>query len=51
MLNVIAEAARRRLPYVYLGYFVPGCTSLAYKANFVPNEILGDDGRWHEFKE
>ena len=49
--NVIAEAARRDLPYVYLGYFVPDCTSLAYKARFVPNEILGSDGCWHEFRE
>ena len=51
VLNVIAEAARRRLPFVYLGYFVPGCSSLAYKARFGPNQILGEDGRWHDFKE
>jgi arginine-tRNA-protein transferase len=51
VLNVIAEAARRRVPYVYLGYFVPGCSSLAYKARFAPNQILGEDGRWHDFKE
>lgn len=51
VLNVIAEAARRQLPFVYLGYFVPGCSSLAYKARFVPNQILGVDGRWLDFKE
>jgi leucyl-tRNA---protein transferase len=51
VLNVIAEGARRGLPFVYLGYFVPGCSSLAYKGNFAPNEILGEDGRWRNFKE
>jgi leucyl-tRNA---protein transferase len=51
VLNVIAEAARRGLPFVYMGYFVQGCSSLAYKARFVPNQILGDDDRWHDFKE
>jgi arginine-tRNA-protein transferase len=51
VLNVIAEAARRELPFVYLGYFVPGCSSLAYKAKFAPNQILAEDGRWHDFKE
>jgi arginine-tRNA-protein transferase len=35
------ELARRRgLPHVYLGYRVDGCASLAYKANFRPQERL-----------
>lgn len=34
----IAEAQRRRLPHVYLGYFVGGCRSLEYKARFRPSE-------------
>ena len=49
-LNVIAEAARRRMPFAYLGYYVPGCSSLAYKARFAPNQIF-EDGHWHNFRE
>ncbi|MBL9026477.1 MAG: arginyltransferase [Myxococcales bacterium] len=33
-------AARRGIPYVYLGYQVEGCRSLAYKASFLPQEQL-----------
>jgi leucyl-tRNA---protein transferase len=48
----ILEAARHRgLRHVYLGYFVAGCASLEYKANFQPNEILGPDGMWRPFRE
>ncbi len=50
VLNVIAEAERRRLPHVYLGYHVAGCRSLAYKANFAPNEILTPAGAWVPFR-
>jgi arginine-tRNA-protein transferase len=51
VLSVIDEAARRGLPHVYLGYFVEGCRSLEYKAGYAPNQTLGDDGRWHDFRE
>lgn len=51
VLNVIEQAAQRKLPHVYLGYFVPDCTSLAYKARFGPNQIHGTDGQWRDFKE
>jgi arginyl-tRNA--protein-N-Asp/Glu arginylyltransferase len=50
VLCAVAEAARRKLPHLYLGYYVPGCESMLYKARFVPNEILGPDGRWREFR-
>lgn len=33
-------AARRGIPYLYLGYQVEGCRSLAYKAGFLPQERL-----------
>jgi leucyl-tRNA---protein transferase len=46
VLALLAEAARRGRRHVYLGYYVPGCSSLAYKANFKPNQILHADGRW-----
>jgi arginine-tRNA-protein transferase len=50
VLSVLREARRRRLPHVYLGYFVEGCRSLEYKATFRPNEILGSDGVWRAFR-
>jgi arginyl-tRNA--protein-N-Asp/Glu arginylyltransferase len=49
VLCVLAEAARRRLPHVYLGYFVAGCSSLEYKANFKPNQIFHADGLWRDY--
>jgi len=47
---VIAEAARRRLPFAYLGYYVGGCRSLEYKARFVPNQLRDPDGVWRDFR-
>lgn len=32
----------------YLGFFVRGCGSMEYKANFRPNELLCPDGTWRE---
>jgi arginine-tRNA-protein transferase len=49
VLCLIDEAARRGLPFVYLGYHVAGCRSLEYKANFRPNQRREDDGVWREF--
>jgi arginine-tRNA-protein transferase len=45
VLALVAAARDRRLPHVYLGYYVEGCRSMAYKARFTPNEILSD-GKW-----
>src|SRR5262249_37219775 len=50
VLIIIEQAALSGRPYVYLGYFVAGCGSLEYKANFLPNQIRGDDGRWRDFR-
>jgi arginine-tRNA-protein transferase len=50
VLQLIHEARERRVPFVYLGYYVEGCPSMAYKASFTPNQILGIDGRWHDFR-
>jgi arginine-tRNA-protein transferase len=50
VLCLIDEAVRRALPYVYLGYYVPGCSSMEYKPRFVPNEIRGEDGVWRLFR-
>ncbi len=49
VLTIIEEARVREIPYVYLGYYVAGCSSMTYKCRFVPNQILGLDGQWHEF--
>lgn len=50
VLCVIAEAARRKLPYVYLGYYVEGCGSMSYKTRFAPNQLRGADGVWRDFR-
>jgi arginine-tRNA-protein transferase len=50
ILCLLDQAARRRLPFVYLGYYVEGCPSMSYKPNFVPNQIRGPDGTWREFR-
>jgi arginine-tRNA-protein transferase len=50
VLSVIARARQRRLPHVYLGFYVAGCRSMEYKATFRPNEVLGPDGHWRTFK-
>lgn len=48
LLETIELARRLGKPYVYLGYHVAGCVSMAYKARFRPCEILGPDGQWRE---
>jgi arginine-tRNA-protein transferase len=50
VLCLLEEAAARGIPHAYLGYHVAGCSSMAYKSAFKPNQIRGDDGRWHDFK-
>jgi tagatose-1,6-bisphosphate aldolase len=49
LTEIEEEAAKRNLPYVYLGYYVKHCLSLEYKARFAPNEVLGPDGIWSTF--
>jgi arginine-tRNA-protein transferase len=48
ILMLIDEAKRRNLPYLHLGYFVPGAPSMQYKANFRPFELLTTDSSWKE---
>jgi arginine-tRNA-protein transferase len=50
ILCLLERARALRLPFVYLGYFIDDCPSMAYKARFRPNEILGPDGNWIEFR-
>lgn len=50
VLAIIAQARQRGLKHVYLGYYVAGCDSLEYKANFRPNEVLTPAGDWQPFR-
>lgn len=50
VLNLIRAAADRGLPHLYLGYYVAGCRSMAYKGRFAPNQVFGTDGAWHDFQ-
>jgi arginine-tRNA-protein transferase len=51
ILCLLERAAARHIPHLYLGYYVEGCRSMAYKATFRPSQLLGADGRWHDFQE
>jgi arginine-tRNA-protein transferase len=50
VLSIIERARTLGVPYAYLGYYVEGCRSLAYKAAFQPNEVLGPDSSWVPFR-
>jgi arginine-tRNA-protein transferase len=45
----IQFARTRSIPYYYLGYWIAGCGTMDYKANFRPHQLLGPDGAWHDF--
>lgn len=45
-LHEIEFARQRGLRHYYLGFWVEACGAMAYKRNFVPNEILHPDGAW-----
>jgi arginine-tRNA-protein transferase len=44
ILDHIAQAQAAGLPYVYLGYWVPGSRRMGYKARFDPLEVLREGG-------
>ena len=50
LLHMIELARRLGKPWVYLGFYVAGNASMAYKTRFRPHEILQPDGVWAEMR-
>ena len=48
VLREIELAARLGKRWLYLGFFVPGCPSMSYKANYHPYDLL-IDGQWKQW--
>jgi arginine-tRNA-protein transferase len=46
-LREILFCQNRGIPYYYLGFLVPDCPSMSYKARFRPYETLGSDLSWN----
>lgn len=46
VLWMIGECRRRRLPWLYLGYWIRDCPKMSYKSDYRPCEMLVADGRW-----
>lgn len=44
----IEEAKRRRLPWLYLGFWIAGCTKMEYKSQYRPLQAYLR-GHWQEF--
>ena len=47
ILDHVEIARELGLPYVYLGYWVPGSAKMGYKANFAGMEVFAG-GRWQD---
>lgn len=46
-----AEVARHMgKRWMYLGYYIEGCASMAYKTRYSPCEIMGPDGVWRRLE-
>jgi arginine-tRNA-protein transferase len=50
LLDHVEIAREADLPYVYLGYWVPGSAKMDYKARYQPLEIFSE-GRWSLLSE
>jgi arginine-tRNA-protein transferase len=50
IVSVLDYGAARGIPHLYLGYYIAGCSSMSYKAGFVPNQLCGPDGQWRDFR-
>jgi len=51
ILREIDHCKRSELDYYYLGFYVAGAKTMAYKSRFRPNEILATDNCWITFRE
>ncbi len=51
ILREIEHCKQSALDYYYLGFFVTGAKTMAYKSRFRPNEILAGDNCWITFRE
>lgn len=51
ILSIIDRARALGLPHAYLGYYVERSESMVYKADYVPNQLLGPDGEWRDFRQ
>lgn len=49
-LHEIEFARGQNIPYYYLGYWIEGCNTMHYKADYRPHEILQPDGVWRELQ-
>ena len=50
ILDHVAIAREAGLPYVYLGYWVPGSAKMDYKARYSPLEIF-TQGQWRDLAD
>lgn len=50
ILKQIDYCRRTEREFLYLGFYIAQCRSMAYKSSFVPNERLLN-GQWQEFTE
>ena len=45
----LAEARKRRLPWVYLGFWISNCQKMSYKSSFQPLQVFSG-GRWNAWE-
>lgn len=41
-------ARARKIPYVYLGFWIESCNKMNYKSKFKPYQML-EDGAWRQY--
>lgn len=51
ILQCAAVARQMGKRWMYLGYFIEGCASMAYKTRYRPCEIMDSDGVWRRIGE
>ncbi len=50
ILWLINEAYDQELPYMYLGFWIDGCSNMSYKSRFKPLERITPDG-WERMED